>query len=53
HEGQPIASVASSRKSGRVFDPARGVKLFKRGLAEVLARFLKMSSREEESSPQR
>ncbi|KAJ3889002.1 glycogenin [Lentinula edodes] len=53
HEGQPITSVASSRKAGRVFDPARGVELFKRGSEEVLARFLKMSSWEEESSPQR
>ncbi|KAJ3861078.1 hypothetical protein EV359DRAFT_47892 [Lentinula novae-zelandiae] len=53
HEGQPITSVASSRKAGRVFDPARGVELFKCGSEEVLARFLKMSSWEEESSPQR
>ncbi|KAJ3922634.1 hypothetical protein F5877DRAFT_33231 [Lentinula edodes] len=52
HEGQPIPSVVSSRKAGRVFDLARGVELFKRGSEEVLARFLKMSSWEEESSPQ-
>ncbi|KAJ3935840.1 MAG: hypothetical protein NXY57DRAFT_957777 [Lentinula lateritia] len=43
HGGQPIPSVASSRKAGRVFDPARGVELFKRGSEEVLATFLKMS----------
>ncbi|KAE9400610.1 hypothetical protein BT96DRAFT_1097333 [Gymnopus androsaceus JB14] len=53
-EGQPIGSVVSpTRKVGRVFDPARGVELFKRGSEEVLARFLKMSSWEEDSSPQR
>ncbi|KAJ3795908.1 glycogenin [Lentinula aff. detonsa] len=52
-EGQPIASVGLPRRAGRVFDPARGVELFKRGSEEVLARFLKMSSWEEESSPQR
>lgn len=49
-EGQPIGS---QRKVGRVFDPARGVELFKRGSEEVLARFLKMSSWEEDGSPQR
>ncbi|KAJ4485842.1 glycogenin [Lentinula aciculospora] len=53
HDGQSIASVASPRRAARVFDPARGVELFKRGSEEVLARFLKMSSWEEESSPQR
>uniref|UniRef100_A0A0W0FAM2 Putative glycosyltransferase family 8 protein GLGEN n=1 Tax=Moniliophthora roreri TaxID=221103 RepID=A0A0W0FAM2_MONRR len=46
-EGQPLMSP--SRKSGRVWDPARGVELFKRGSEEVLARFLKMSSWEEGS----
>ncbi|KAJ3823284.1 glycogenin [Lentinula raphanica] len=51
-ESQNLASVASPRRAGRVFDPARGVELFKRGSEEVLARFLKMSSWEEESSPQ-
>lgn len=30
------------RVGGRVFDPARGVEIFKRGSEEVLARFLKM-----------
>ena len=46
-DGQPMLS--SMRKSGRVWDPARGVELFKRGSEEVLARFLKMGSWEEES----
>ncbi|KAK0505629.1 glycogenin [Armillaria luteobubalina] len=45
-DSQPV-SVTSPRKPGRVFDPARGVELFKRGSEEVLARFLKMSSWEE------
>lgn len=39
-----------SRKGGRVWDPARGVELFKRGSEEVLARFLKMGSWENEGS---
>lgn len=43
-DGQPISPV---RKGGRVWDPARGVELFKRGSEEVLARFLKMGSWEE------
>ncbi|KIK70718.1 glycosyltransferase family 8 protein [Collybiopsis luxurians FD-317 M1] len=51
-EGQPIGSIGPPRKVGRVFDPARGVEVFKRGSEEVLARFLKMSSWEDESSPQ-
>ncbi|PPQ71465.1 hypothetical protein CVT26_011244 [Gymnopilus dilepis] len=37
------------RKGTRVWDPARGVELFKRGSEEVLARFLKMSNWEEEN----
>ncbi|KAG7452346.1 uncharacterized protein BT62DRAFT_916022 [Guyanagaster necrorhizus] len=45
-DSQPF-SVTSARKPGRVFDPARGVELFKRGSEEVLARFLKMSSWED------
>ncbi|KAJ3497558.1 hypothetical protein NMY22_g19686 [Coprinellus aureogranulatus] len=32
------------RASGRVWDPARGVEIFKRGSEEVLARFLRMGS---------
>ncbi|KAK7058372.1 glycogenin glucosyltransferase [Paramarasmius palmivorus] len=46
-EGPPW--VMTQRKGGRVWDPARGVELFKRGSEEVLARFLKMSSWEEGS----
>ena len=40
----------SSPRVSRVWDPARGVDLFKRGSEEVLARFLKISSREEPTS---
>lgn len=36
------------RASGRVWDPARGVEIFKKGSEEVLSRFLKMGSWEEE-----
>ncbi|KAG7099585.1 hypothetical protein E1B28_001415 [Marasmius oreades] len=39
--------ISPQRKAGRVWDPARGVELFKRGSEEVLARFLKMSSWDE------
>ncbi|KAG6840909.1 hypothetical protein C0991_003251 [Blastosporella zonata] len=46
-DGQPISSHL--RKGGRVWDPARGVEVFKRGSEEVLARFLKMGSWEDES----
>ncbi|KAJ8597617.1 nucleotide-diphospho-sugar transferase [Rhizopogon salebrosus TDB-379] len=44
NEGQ---SPSASRRASRVWDPSRGVELFKRGSEEVLARFLKISSREE------
>ncbi|KAG0707495.1 glycosyltransferase family 8 protein [Suillus ampliporus] len=40
-------SPSSASRTSRVWDPARGVELFKRGSEEVLARFLKISSREE------
>lgn len=46
-DGQPLGSPL--RKAGRVWDPARGVELFKRGSEEVLARFLKMGSWEDEN----
>jgi glycogenin glucosyltransferase len=46
-DGQPLGSPL--RKGGRVWDPARGVELFKRGSEEVLARFLKMGSWEDEN----
>lgn len=41
-DSQLISS--SLRRGGRVWDPARGVEVFKRGSEEVLARFLKMST---------
>ncbi|KAK7465365.1 glycogenin glucosyltransferase [Stygiomarasmius scandens] len=44
--------LPQTRKPSRVFDPARGVDVFKRGSEEVLARFLRMGSWEDES-PQR
>ncbi|KAH8835470.1 glycosyltransferase family 8 protein [Flagelloscypha sp. PMI_526] len=37
-------SLSGTRKPGRVFDPARGVDVFKKGSEEVLARFLRMGS---------
>ncbi|KAG2155595.1 glycosyltransferase family 8 protein [Suillus clintonianus] len=40
-------SPGTPSRASRVWDPARGVDLFKRGSEEVLARFLKISSREE------
>ncbi|KAF9454096.1 glycosyltransferase family 8 protein [Macrolepiota fuliginosa MF-IS2] len=45
-DDQPFTS-SPIRKGTRVWDPARGVELFKRGSEEVLARFLKMGSWEE------
>jgi len=42
--------LLSPRKGERVWDPARGVELFKRGSEEVLARFLRMGSWEEENA---
>ena len=51
----PVSMLSPMRKAGRVWDPARGVELFKRGSEEVLARFLKMGSWDEEvgGSPKR
>ncbi|PPQ63767.1 hypothetical protein CVT24_004309 [Panaeolus cyanescens] len=46
-ESHPIAPPV--RKGGRVWDPARGVEAFKRSSEEVLARFLRMGSWEEEA----
>ena len=40
------------RAGGRVWDPARGVEIFKRGSEEVLARFLRLGSWEEEKQDQ-
>ncbi|KAJ7751307.1 glycosyltransferase family 8 protein [Mycena maculata] len=42
--------LSPARKGSRVWDPARGVELFKRGSEEVLARFLKMGSWEDEGA---
>ncbi|KAF9245777.1 glycosyltransferase family 8 protein [Melanogaster broomeanus] len=36
--------VVQSRRASRVWDPARGVEVFKRGSEEVLAKFSKMGS---------
>lgn len=44
----PENTPIGARKSGRVWDPARGVDVFKRGSEEVLARFLRMGSFDEE-----
>ena len=41
--------VLGPRKASRVWDPARGIDVFKRGSEEVLARFLRLGSFEEES----
>ncbi|TFY72792.1 hypothetical protein EVG20_g204 [Dentipellis fragilis] len=50
----PVTPSTPARKvSGRVWDPARGVDIFKRGSEEVLARFLRMGSWEEEAGAQR
>lgn len=49
-ENTPIMPV---RKGGRVFDPSRGVDIFKRSSEEVLARFLRMGSFEEEEARRR
>jgi len=49
-DGQPIESPL--RKTGRVWDPARGVELFKRGSEQVLARFLKLGSWEGDAAAQ-
>ncbi|THV07552.1 hypothetical protein K435DRAFT_847971 [Dendrothele bispora CBS 962.96] len=50
--GLPVVFPPQPRKASRVFDPARGVDVFKRGSEEVLARFLRMGSWEDDS-PQR
>lgn len=43
--GPPSPDTASTPvKSGRVWDPARGVDIFKKGSEEVLSRFLRMRS---------
>ncbi|PCH33987.1 glycosyltransferase family 8 protein [Wolfiporia cocos MD-104 SS10] len=49
-ETTPIVGVV--RKGGRVWDPARGVDVFKRSSEEVLQRFLRMGSFEEDERRQ-
>jgi glycogenin glucosyltransferase len=49
--GPPISPTDTRpihRGGGRVWDPARGVEIFKKGSEEVLSRFLKMGTWEEE-----
>ena len=49
--GPPSPDIASTPvKSSRVWDPARGVDIFKRGSEEVLSRFLRMGSFDEGSA---
>ncbi|KAF9478030.1 hypothetical protein BDN70DRAFT_933730 [Pholiota conissans] len=48
-DSHAILLTSPVRKGARVWDPARGVDLFKRGSEEVLARFLKMGSWEDEA----
>ena len=50
-ESTPI--MGPVRKGGRVWDPARGVDVFKRSSEEVLARFLRSGSFEEEDGQRR
>ncbi|RPD55899.1 hypothetical protein L227DRAFT_579376 [Lentinus tigrinus ALCF2SS1-6] len=50
-EGTPI--MGPVRKGGRVWDPARGVDVFKRSSEEVLARFLRSGSFDEEDGQRR
>ncbi|RDX51044.1 hypothetical protein OH76DRAFT_1481729 [Lentinus brumalis] len=50
-EGTPV--IGPLRKGGRVWDPARGVDVFKRSSEEVLARFLRTGSFDEEDGQRR
>jgi len=53
--GPPISPSDSRpirRAGGRVWDPARGVEIFKKGSEEVLSRFLKLGSWEDEKQSQ-
>ena len=48
----PLASISGSvsrKPAGRIWNPATGVDVFKRGSEEVLARFLRMGSWDEDS----
>ncbi|KAI0778354.1 hypothetical protein BD413DRAFT_465027 [Trametes elegans] len=50
-ESTPV--MGPMRKGGRVWDPARGVEVFKRSSEEVLARFLRSGSFDEEEAQRR
>nr|BDS00039.1 glycogenin [Mycoleptodonoides aitchisonii] len=50
-ENTPL--MGASKKGGRVWDPARGVDVFKRTSEEVLARFLRSGSFEDEDGQKR
>ena len=54
-EGTPILGPQAppQRKGGRVWDPARGVDVFKRSSEEVLARFLRSGSFDDEDGQRR
>ncbi|OCH94665.1 hypothetical protein OBBRIDRAFT_768953 [Obba rivulosa] len=47
-----MTPTSTIRKSGRVWDPSRSVDVFKRGSEEVLARFLRMGSFDDEEKRQ-
>ncbi|KAI0639580.1 hypothetical protein C8Q77DRAFT_1152548 [Trametes polyzona] len=50
-ENTPV--IGPVRKGGRVWDPARGVDVFKRSSEEVLARFLRSGSFDEDEAQRR
>nr|BDD37072.1 putative glycogenin [Rhizopogon roseolus] len=50
NEGHSPSTPSTPSRVSRVWDPSRGVELFKRGSEEVLARFLKISSPQEPTS---
>ncbi|EIW64301.1 uncharacterized protein TRAVEDRAFT_68143 [Trametes versicolor FP-101664 SS1] len=52
-EGTPVLGTIPLRKGGRVWDPARGVDVFKRSSEEVLARFLRTGSFDEDEVQRR
>lgn len=52
-EGTPVLGTIPLRKGGRVWDPARGVDVFKRSSEEVLARFLRTGSFDEDEGQRR
>ncbi|KAF8481440.1 hypothetical protein JB92DRAFT_1705884 [Gautieria morchelliformis] len=48
--GTQLNAAPGPRPVGRTFDPARGVEVFKKGSEEVLAKFLKIGSWEEDTA---